>query len=237
MRGTIILWSGDKGVVSADGQRYDFDINHWTGNTAPTAGLTVDLAITGGRLTAITAVDEADLAKEKLVALSGQGSKIARAVYEDVGKDVAVGYGVFLFVALFSSVVSVQGADVSISLADLLSGNMGLAALLGGGSGKGTILVLIGAASIAVPYVWKHKYAPLAFCLPLLITAFGFWHVYKQYSETRKQMEAMGEFGRMYDQMAQEMSTGISMGVGAWILIAAGAYLAFKGVMRFLSRS
>ena len=39
MRGTILLWSGDKGVISAEGQRYDFGINEWKGNTVPAANL------------------------------------------------------------------------------------------------------------------------------------------------------------------------------------------------------
>ncbi len=37
MRGTILMWSVDKGVVSAEGPRYDFGINEWKGNTAPAA--------------------------------------------------------------------------------------------------------------------------------------------------------------------------------------------------------
>lgn len=237
MRGTIIMWNGDKGVVSAEGQRYDFGINEWKGNTAPATNLTVDVVVANGRLSGVTPVNEADLAKEKLAALSGQGSKVAKAVYENVGKDVAIAYGVFLFAALFLSIVSIQGADVSISLADLLSGNMGLGAVLGGSSGKGIFLVLIAAATIAVPYFWKHKFAPLAFCAPILFTAYAYWPVYKQYSEAKRQMQAMGEFGQMMGQMAGEFSSGISMGIGGWIVIAAGAYLAFKGVMRFLSRS
>ena len=35
MRGTIIMWSGDKGVVTAGSQRYDFDISHWQGRSRP----------------------------------------------------------------------------------------------------------------------------------------------------------------------------------------------------------
>lgn len=237
MRGTIIMWSGDKGVVSAEGQRYDFGIHEWQGNTAPQTNLTVDVVVTNGSLSGVTPVNEADLAKEKLAALSGQGSKVAKAVFENVGKDVAIAYGVFLFAALFLSIVSIQGADVSITLADLLSGNMGLGAVLGGSSGKGTFLVLIAAATIAVPYFSKHRFAPLAFCVPILFTAYAYWPVYKQYSEAQRQMQAMGEFGQMMGQMGGEFSSGISMGIGGWIVIAAGAYLAFKGVMQFLSRS
>ena len=51
----------------------------------------------------------------------------------------------------------------------------------------------------------------------------------------------MGEFGQMMGQMAQQMGGGGpgmgDLGIGAWVIIAASAYLAFKGVMRFLSRS
>jgi hypothetical protein len=126
---------------------------------------------------------------------------------------------------------------VSISLADLLSGYFGMGAMFGGGSGKRTFLVLIAAASIAVPDFWKHKYAPLAFLAPILFTAKTFWPVYEQYSRARNQMVAMGELGQAMQQMAGEMTSGISLGIGGYAVIAAGAYLAFKGVVRFLGRS
>ncbi|MGH8250116.1 MAG: hypothetical protein ACREVI_05390 [Steroidobacteraceae bacterium] len=67
MRGTIIMWSGERGVVSASGQRYDFDINHWQGATAPAANMTVDLAV-------------------------AEGSKHAKAIFENVGKDIAIAW-------------------------------------------------------------------------------------------------------------------------------------------------
>jgi len=247
MRGTILMWSGDKGVVSAEGQHYDFGINEWKGNTAPAMNLTVDVVVTNGRLSSVMPVNEADLAKEKMAALTRQGGKVAKAVFADVGKDVAIAYGVFLFAALFLSVFSTGGmVDCSIALSDLLAGEMGMMqTCLGGGSGgKGIFLVLIAAATIAVPYFWKHKFAPLAFLAPLLFTAYAFWPVYQQHQEQQRQMEAMGnmdEFGRMMGQMAQQMGGGgpgmDDLGVGAYVVFAAGAYLAFKGVMRFLSRS
>jgi hypothetical protein len=237
MRGTILMWSGDKGVVSAEGQRYDFGINEWKGNTAPTANLTVDVVVTNGRLSSVTPVNEADLAKEKMAALTGQGSKVAKAVFSDVGKDVAIAYGVFLVAALFLSVISAGGMiGLSLKLTNLLSDNMGMM-----GNGKGTFLVLLATATIAVPYFWKHKFAPLAFFGPLVVTLMAFWPLYEQHRQAKKQMEAMGEFGQMMGQMAQQMGGGGGgigdLGFGAWIIIAASVYLAFKGVMRFLSRS
>ncbi len=236
MRGTILMWSGDKGVVSADGQRYDFGINEWKGNTAPAANLTVDVVVTNGRLSSVTPVNESDLAKEKMAAMTGKGGEVAKAVYANVGKDVAIAYAVFLVAALFVSVISAGMLGISLKLTNLLSDNMGMM-----GNGKGTFLVLLATATIAVPYFWKHKFAPLAFIVPALVTLMAFYPLWEQHQQQKKQMEAMGEFGQMMGQMAQQMGGGTGgisdLGVGAWVIIAASAYLAFKGVMRFLSRS
>ena len=238
MRGTIIMWSGDKGVITAGGQRYDFGIHEWQGATAPAANMTVEVVVTDGKLAGVTPVNEADIAKEKMAALTGQGGKVAKAVFENVGKDVAIAYGVFLVGALFLSVVSSGGMlGIELKLTNLLSSNMGIT-----GNGQGVFLTLLAAATIAVPYFWKHKFAPLAFVVPLLFTLKAFWPLYQQHREAQKAMEAMGEFGQMMGQMAQQMtgnSGGIfeNLGFGAYIIFAATIYLAFKGVVRFLGRS
>lgn len=172
-------------------------------------------------------VDEAELAKEKRAAMTG--------------KDIAIAYGVFLVAALLFSVISGGGMiDISITLADLLSGN--LSAMLGGGSGKGVFLVLLATATIAVPYFWKHRFAPLAFIVPLLFTLYAFWPIYRQHREQQQAREAMGEFGQMIGQVAQQMSANSgglfeNIGFGAYVVFAAAAYLACKGVVRFLGRS
>ncbi len=240
MRGSIIMWRGDKGVVATGGQRYDFDINHWQGNTAPAANMTVEIVIADGALATLTPVNEADLAKESLAAMTGEGSKYAKAIFANVGKDVAIGYGAFFLIAMFVNLISTNGfIDVNITLADLLSGDMARAAL-GGGSGKGVLLVLIATATIAVPYFWKHKLAPLAFTVPLLFTAMAFWPLYKQHRQQQEAMEAMGEFGQAMSQMAEQMGaqTGAfdAIGIGAWLLVATVIFLAFKGITRYLAR-
>lgn len=241
MRGTIIQWTGERGVVTAAGQRHDFDINHWQGNVAPAANMTVDVVTADGKLATLTPVNEADLARESLAAMTGKGSTYARAIFADVGKDVAIGYGAFFLIAMFVSLVSTNGfIDVKVTLADLLSGDMARAAL-GGGSGKGVLLVLLATATIAVPYLWKHKLAPLAFTVPLLFTAMAFWPLYKQHRQQQQAMEAMGEFGQAMSQMAEQMGAQASafdaIGIGAWLLVATVIFLAFKGITRYLARS
>lgn len=240
MRGRIITWRGDKGVVTADGQRYDFDISHWDGAVAPASKMTVELVIVDRNLVSLAPVSEADLAKESLAAMTGEGSKFAQAIFADVGKDVAIGYGAFFLIAMFVSLISTNGfIDVKVTLADLLSGDMARAAL-GGGSGKGVLLVLLATTTIAVPNFWKHKLAPLAFTVPLLFTAMAFWPLYKQHRQQQEAMEAMGEFGQAMSQMAAQMGAQTSafdaIGIGAWLLVATVIFLAFKGITRYLAQ-
>ena len=113
-------------------------------------------------------------------------------------------------------------------------------AALGGGSGKGVFLVLLATATIAVPYFWKHKLAPLAFVVPLLFTAMGFWPLYKQHRAEQEAMEAMGEFGpmsaRWRSRWARTAGRSTASGIGAWLLFATVLFLAFKGVTRLPRR-
>lgn len=242
MRGTIIAWSGDKGVVTAGSERYDFDIGHWEGVTAPAPDMTVDIATSDGRLTRLSPVSEADLPLEKPAAAVGEGRSNARAILASVGRDVAIAYGVFLALALFVSVVSMPGiVNVPVTLADLLSGHAGLSALTAS-SGKGMLFVLIATATIAIPYFWRHRLAPLAFAVPLLFTLYGFWPLYKEQRAQREAMEAMGELGAMMGEMAEQMGGNIggpldNLAVGAYLLFATVIYLAVRGGMRAFARS
>ena len=240
MRGNIILWAGDHGLVAAGGKRYEFDIDHWQGNVAPATNMTVDVTIDDGELATLTPVSEADLARESLAAMTGEGSRYAKAIFADVGKDVALGYGVFLFIALFVSLVSTEGlVGVKITLADLLSGDIAHSAL-GGGSGRGVLFVLLATATIGVPYFWKHRLAPLAFTVPLLFTALALWPLYREHRRQQEALEAMGEFGeamsRMADEIGAQTSAYDAIGIGAWLLVATVIFLAFKGIVRYVAR-
>jgi hypothetical protein len=228
MRGTVIQWRDDKGVVTAGGQRYDFDINHWNGPLAPAPNMIVDVAIANWQLSGLTPVNESD-------------RRYAKVIFADVGKDVAIGYGVFLFVALFVSLVATNGfIDVKVTLADLLSGDVARAAL-DGGSGRGVLLVLLATATIAVPYLWKHRLAPIAFAVPLLVTAKALWPLYEQHQQQQEAIAAMGDFGQAMAGMAEQMGAQTSafdvIGIGAWLLVATVIFLAFKGISRCLARS
>lgn len=162
-------------------------------------------------------------------------------IFANVGMDIAIAYAVFFALALFVSLVSTSGIVAnSVTLADLLSGHAGLAALTGS-SGKGTLLVLVATATIAVPHFWPHRLAPLAFAAPLFFTLYGFWPLYQEQRAQREAMEAMGEFGRVMGEMAEEMAGSVGgpldgVGIGAYVLFATVIYLAVRGGMRAFAR-
>ena len=164
-----------------------------------------------------------------------------KAMIENVGIDVAIGYGLFLFVAVFVSVISMAGfIDIKVTLADLLGGDMAHAAVADG-SWRGIIVVFLATATIAVPHFWKHKLASLAYAVPLLVTAFGFWPLYEQHNAEREAIEALGELGRMAGQSAEQLVNSAggpfdNLGIGAWVLIATVLFLAFRGVTRVVGR-
>jgi hypothetical protein len=166
-----------------------------------------------------------------------RGSQIAKGVFDNVGKDVAIAYGVFLVTALFLNVISAGGiVGISFKLTHLLSEGMGMM-----GRGRGIFLVLFASATIAVPYFWKHKFAPLAFTVPLIVTLVAFWPLYEQDRQRQQAIEAMADFGQLFGQAAEQMGGGGSvfgnLGIGAYLVIASALYLAVRGVMKFLSRA
>ena len=173
--------------------------------------------------------------------MTGEAGRHVKSMIESIGIDVAIGYGIFLVVAIFVSVISTAGLiDIKVTLADLLGGDMAHAAVADG-SGKGIFLVLLATATIAVPYFWKHKLASLAYAVPLLVTAFGFWPLYEQHNAEHDAIEALGELGGMAGQSAEQLvnSTGgpfDDLGIGAWVLIATVLFLAFRGVTRVVGR-
>jgi hypothetical protein len=90
---------------------------------------------------------------------------------------------------------------------------------------------------MAVPYFWKHKYAPLAFCVPALVTLCGLYQSYELHSAARAQIKQMSNmFGGDASQMMGSASdmVPIGLGLGAYVCIAVAAYLAYRGVMRHL---
>lgn len=165
----------------------------------------------------------------------------ARAVLAAIGIDVMIGYGAFAVLGLFAGLLATGGfVDTRVTLADLLSGGLSQAAL-GGGSGKGVLLVFLATATVVVPYFSKHRLAPLAFAVPLCLVLAAFWPLYVQHRRQQEAVQAMTELGPELGKLAEEMSARVGgpladLGVAAWLLFATVLYLAIKGSARVRSR-
>ena len=228
MRGNIIQWDGINGIVAASGQRYAFDILTWRGDAAPKADLPVNLLIKDGVLAEVTPLADSDIAMGKFSQFGGEGSKMAKGILDYVGMDVAVAYGAFALSALFLGMLLASSryvaAEVSITMAGVLNGIQQQQQNVSNG-GFGLLLVFLVVATIAVPYFWRDKLAPLVFCIPLLVTLYADYQVFHLISNV-KQM--MGSYG-----ISTPVPFSAGMGVYGSTLIA--AYLALRGVLKFKS--
>lgn len=233
MRGNIIMWNGEKGIVAAEGQRYDFDINTWKGDVAPKADMPVEFTMADGILSAVNPIASADLTKEKMNKIGGEGSKIAKGIFDSVGMDVAIAYGAFALVALFFAFMSGTGPYKSLSLgmAGTINASGGMTSPSNGGFGL--LVVLVSIATIVVPYFWKEKFAPLAFVVPLLVTLYAAFKVYQINAPIRDMAKQLGAMGGGYGRALA--SSGFSLSIGAYLAIAIAVYLAYRGITRYLN--
>lgn len=237
------MWSGDKGVVSASNQRFDFNISHWQGDMAPKPDMEVLLTLSDGCLAALNPITDAELIKEKFTHIGEKGNVIAKGIINHVGNDIVGGYIIFAIIALTCNLFSGKGmfAMVSIKLTNLLS--LDVVNMNGGTlpSSFGVILVLIATATIVVPFFWKHKYAPLAFCAPFAVVLIASYKVYAINSSIMETTKAfMGDqMFRSMNQYASQHSKefsklgGINYSLFTYLLIAASIYLLVRGVMKY----
>jgi hypothetical protein len=159
-----------------------------------------------------------------------------RDVVSAARPDVAIAYGFFIALALVPGLVADGGGfDVRVTLADLLGGHVAPSNATGG-SGTGLLLVLLAAATIVVPALWKHRFAALAAVVPLLVTALGLWPLHRQHQAEVEAINALAEFGIDPQELVRQVDVGVSGPLGhlsifAWLLFATVIYLAIRGVM------
>ncbi len=172
--------------------------------------------------------------------MSGEGKGRSNSILAAVGIDVAAAYGLFFALALFVGLTRPDGfIGISLTLADLLGGDLAQA-VQGGTSVRGTLLVVLAAATVAVPVFWKHRLASLAYGVPLLAAVAGFRPLLDAHRAEQRSMEAMAELGESIGQLADAMESASGgpfddLGIGGWLLIATVLYLAIRGVIRVLA--
>lgn len=261
MRGKIIQYNGadGSGTIVADGRQYRFALADWRGDSAPGVNRTVEIVLEGDAITAVTAVGEDVLLKEKAAELGGKfgaslnklrasipaaastaaaaasggvapggvanaaggsGSVADGSIVAFFGKVMLGAWALFLLGTLaFNAVsMSMMGASMGKSLFDIAS----LMAQVGaGGGGMIKVLLLLGYASIAIPFFWRTRVAWFALLVPLLAVLWAAYSVIHT-------LDSLG------GGMASGMSDMFSVGFGFYLSLAAALVLAALGLKRGL---
>jgi hypothetical protein len=248
------------GLVIVQGQQHPFTLEGvWRSDTLPRTGVVVDVDIdSSGQVVAMTAVPEAQLAREQAEAAlqiaKERGGRLASGLVDRFGVAKLAAAGLLVLGWWFLSTVTVDAAmlgKLKISFWQLLgilnTGNP-LEALAGGRRGSSTGLYGLSAVlCLVAPFVshwWKDRRAHLSGLLPLAFMVFVVLMVFsgmRELDQMGQQQSAMlggAQFQGMAAEFQREarnaMLEALSIGLGFWLSLAAAAYLAARAVKDYL---
>jgi hypothetical protein len=242
--------SAGPGLLIVDGQQYPFALEGvWKSEVAPKPGLVVDVDFdTTGRVSAITAVPDSQLAKEQaeiaMRAAKEKGGQIFGQIVAKVGMPNLVA-GLVLFIAWFwlnAVVVAVPFAgkmEITFwQVLGLLNASNILEVLGSNMHGNAGIYGLFAVACLAGPflqYFWKDKRAALSGLLPLAFMVIVGIMVHNSISNAMGPVRSGPMYADMQREAQAEMSKAISMGMGVYLAVLASLYFAGVGVKNYLA--
>lgn len=249
MRGKIIHYNGaeGKGLVSADGRQFPFEIAQWRSDSAPAINQTVELQVDGDTVQSLSRVSDETVLREKASALAGRlggigdgaveamkgasagtGAAGLQAGVARLGKPLLAIHVLFAVSALFFTFLRIDpgfGLGRSFSLVGLgeLSEQVG-------SSVGGAFLPWLAILSILLPVFWRSRWAWLALLLPLVATIKPWLDVL---SGVRKASKAVGDLGigRMVGEQLLDM---LGTGMGLWLCLLTSLALAGFALKRTL---
>jgi hypothetical protein len=238
------------GLLIVDGQQYPFALEGvWKSEVAPKPGLVVDVDLdTTGRVSAITAVPDSQLAKEQaeiaMRAAKEKGGQIFGQIVAKVGMPNLVA-GLVLFIAWFwlNAVVvvlpfagkmeitfwQVLGLLNASNIIEVLGSNMH------GSAGIYGLFAVVCLAGPFLQYFWKDKRAALGGVLPLAFMVIVGIMVRSSISNAMGPVPSGPMYADMQREAQAEMSKAISMGMGVYLAVLASLYFAGVGLKNYLA--
>lgn len=252
MRGKIIHYNGGegKGLVSADGRQFPFEIAQWRSDSAPAVNQTVELQVDGESVQSLTRVSEETLLKEKASALAGRlggigdgalgavkgasataGGAGFQSAVAQLGKPLLVIHALFALSALFFTYLKIDpgfGMSRSFSLVGLADISEQFGSSVGG-----AFLPWLAILSLLLPVFWRSRWAWLALLLPLLATTRPLFDVFSAVNKASSSASQFGGagFGRRMGEQLLEM---IATGMGLWLCLLTSLALAGFALKRTL---
>lgn len=250
MRGRIIHYNGSdgRGLVAAGSRQFPFEIAHWRSDTAPTVNQVVDMALAGDLVDSLTRVPEDVLLKEKAGQLANRlgtaggaalqslkesapdGTTVGSGWLTRLGKPLLVAHALFVISALAMSYVHVGLGRAGRSFT--LHGLSALSESLGASVG-GAFWTWMAILSVALPLLWRRRWAWLALLLPLLATLKPLLDFAAAARDASREMGTM--FGsRAGSRMMNQMFEMFDSGVGFWVCLLTALFIAMVGMKRAL---
>lgn len=253
MRGKIIHYNGNegRGLIAADNRQLPFEIAQWRSDTAPTVNQVVELAMIGDTLDAVSRVPDEVLLKEKAGQLASKLGTAGGAALQSLrdatptdasnpttgvlalfGKPLLIAYGLFALSALLLPYIAIQTPFGVGGRSFTLAGLSDISETMGASVG-GATWTWIGILSIALPLLWRNRFAWLALLLPLFATIKP---VIDIAAAASKAASAMGDaMGRdISSQIGQQIAEMVHIGLGAWVCGLAALFIAGIGLKRVL---
>ena len=237
------------GLVMVDGQQFTFTLDGiWRSDVPPRTGMAVDVDfLPDGNIAAMAAVAENQLAKEEaeqaMAAAKAKGSQLMSSAVARFGMPTLIATGLLLIGWFFLTSVSIKAGfagTMDFTFWRVLSfvnasgsGLESLASLRGEGSaGFYGLLAILALAGPFLSIVWKDKRAALGGTLPLIFMLLVVLLV--RHSITKAMGGGEDMPSQMMDMARKEMEKAITIGIGAYVSIAAALYLAFLSAKNFL---
>ena len=253
MRGKIIHYNGSegRGLIAADSRQFPFEIGNWRSDTAPTVNQTVDLVLTGDNVDAVTRVSDEVILKEKAGQLASKLGTAGGAAFQSLkdaapattdgsgpnvlkmlGKNLLIAHGVFVASALLLPFLRMESpfgvGGRSFTLTALSEATEMMGASIGG-----TAWPLLAILSIALPVFWRNRFAWLALLLPLFATIKPGLDLLFAAGKVSKQLGESFE-ARLQRQIFDQVMDMLHIGMGAWVCLLAGMFIAAIGLKRVL---
>lgn len=109
------------------------------------------------------------------------------------------------------------------------------------GAGIYGFLCYAALAAVAAPHLVRTRHAWLGYTAPLLFMAATLLGIYlklrSSLNESAAQMQALGgsRMGEIVNEMSAQMMKAVSLGLGFYVALAAAAFLAGRGALKFLA--
>jgi hypothetical protein len=193
----------------------------------------------------VAAKQAGEVAKQAAAEFQAKGLPVLKAYAQLIGIPTLVAMALILIGWFFFSAVSVEflGDKVSATFYDFMrvlnNPQNGLATIAGqrsSGAGFYGFLCIVALFAPLIPHVIKRRETWLAYCAPaawmVLALLIGYWKVSSGIAEAQRQFGGFGGGGVAREFMSEALNA-VSIGFGAYLSVAAAAYLAYVGVKHY----